>query len=151
MEAPLEVIPLHLRGGHILPLQRPGLNTQQSRTNPLELLAGLDDDISARGAIFLDDGESLDTVANGQYFYGDLQIKDNLLTMSVVHNYDLAVTGLHFERIVVLGFRAAITAITVNGDHYTDWTFSDGALTINNLSLQPNDNFEVLFLSNEIQ
>ena len=119
---------------------------QLSRTNPLELLAGLDDDISARGSIFLDDGETVDTVANGQYFLGDLQIRDNTLTMTVVHNDDLAVAGLHFERIVVLGFREPIRSIIVNGDDYTDWTFSDGALSINNLSLQVNDNFEILFL-----
>ena len=150
MDAPLDLIPLHLRGGHILPLQRPAVNTKLSRTNPLELLAGLDDDISARGSIFLDNGETVDTVANGQYFLGDLQIRDNalmtMMTMTVVHNYDVAVAGLHFERIVVLGFREPIRSIIVNGDDYTDWTFSDGALSINNLSLQVNDNFEILFL-----
>ena len=146
VDAPLDLIPLHLRGGHILPLQRPAVNTKLSRTNPLELLAGLDDDISARGSIFLDDGETVDTVANGQYFLGDLQIRDNTLTMTVVHNDDVAVAGLHFERIVVLGFREPIRSIIVNGDDYTDWTFSDGALFINNLSLQVNDNFEILFL-----
>ena len=36
--APLDTLPLHLRGGHILPLQQPASNTATSRTNPLELL-----------------------------------------------------------------------------------------------------------------
>ena len=38
VSAPLDTLPLHLRGGHILPLQQPASNTATSRTNPLELL-----------------------------------------------------------------------------------------------------------------
>ena len=133
--APLDLIPLHLRGGHILPLQQPGLNTMKSRANPLEILAGLDDDISGRGAIFLDDGESLDTVAEGRFLQAELEIRDDILSMTVIHSGHPASAGLYFERIVVLGLRREITAITVNGQDYTDWTFSDGGLFINNLSL----------------
>ena len=112
----------------------------------MELLVGLDDDISARGSIFLDDGERIDTVADGLYFYGDLEMRENLLRMTVVHDDSQATNGLHFERIIVLGFREGITSIIVNGDDYADWAFSDGAVFINNLALQINDNFEVLFV-----
>ena len=146
VEAALDLIPLHLRGGNILPLQQPGLNTMTSRTNPLELLVALDDDISGRGSIFLDDGESLDTVAGGQFFYGELEMRDNILTMSVINNGHPASAGLYFERIVVLGFRRQITAITVNGEDYTDWTFSDGGLFINKLSLPVKEDFSIVFV-----
>ena len=146
VEAGLDLIPLHLRGGHILPLQQPGLNTLTSRTNPLELLAALDDDISARGEIFLDDGESLDTVAAGNFLYGELEMREDTLTMSVSHNGHPASAGLYFERIVVLGFRREITSITVNGQDYTDWTFSDGGLFINKLSLQVSEDFSIVFV-----
>merc|ERR1712113_265188 len=115
VEAGLDLLPLHLRGGHILPLQQPGLNTLTSRTNPLELLAALDDDISGRGSIFLDDGESPDTVEEGKFLYGELELKNDTLTMTVSHNGHPASAGLYFERIVVLGLRREITAITVNG------------------------------------
>ena len=39
--APLDTLPLHLRGGHILPLQQPASNTATSRANPLELLGNI--------------------------------------------------------------------------------------------------------------
>ena len=39
--APLDTLPLHLRGVHILPLQQPASNTATSRTNPLELLGNI--------------------------------------------------------------------------------------------------------------
>ena len=146
VEAGLDQLPLHLRGGHILPLQQPGLNTLTSRTNPLELLAALDDDISGRGSIFLDDGESLDTVEEGKFLYGELELKDDTLTMTVIHNGHPASAGLYFERIVVLGLRREITAIRVNGQDYTDWTFSDGGLFINKLSLEVNEDFSIVFV-----
>ena len=146
VEAPLDLIPLHLRGGHILPLQQPGLNTRQSRANPLELLAGLDDDISARGSIFLDDGETIDTVAEGKFFQAEMELREDILSMSVIHNGHPASADLYFERIVVLGFRREITVITVNGENYTDWTFSAGGLFINNLSLQVNEDFSIVFV-----
>ena len=39
--SPLDMIPLHVRGGRILPLQQPGLNTQNSRNNHVELLGNM--------------------------------------------------------------------------------------------------------------
>ena len=146
--APLDLVPLHLRGGHILPLQQPALNTSHSRANPLELLAALDDDIAGLGSIFLDDGESVNTVEEGKFLQAEMEIKDNVLSMSVIHDGlgNQTSAGLYFERIVVLGFRREITAITVNGEDYTDWTFSDGGLFINNLSLQVNEDFSVVFV-----
>ena len=146
VEAPLDLIPLHLRGGHILPLQQPGLNTMKSRANPLELLAALDDDISGRGSIFLDDGESLATVAEGKFLQAEVELRDNILAMSVIQDGHPASAGLYFERIVVLGFRREITAISVNGEDYTDWTFAEGGLFINNLSLQANEDFSIVFV-----
>uniref|UniRef100_A0A8C1Q5H6 alpha-glucosidase n=1 Tax=Cyprinus carpio TaxID=7962 RepID=A0A8C1Q5H6_CYPCA len=59
MDTPLSKINLHVRGGHVLPWQKPENNTHYSRLNPLGLLVALDDGGSAHGSLFWDDGEGI--------------------------------------------------------------------------------------------
>ncbi|XP_022245024.1 sucrase-isomaltase, intestinal-like [Limulus polyphemus] len=54
----LEDPPIHIRGGFILPAQDPGLNTAESRKNPMSLLVYLKDG-QAVGDLFWDDGVSV--------------------------------------------------------------------------------------------
>ncbi|PIO31451.1 hypothetical protein AB205_0103080, partial [Aquarana catesbeiana] len=58
LQAPLEHINLHVRGGYILPQQAPALNTNYSRLNPMKLLIALDGNETANGHLFWDDGNS---------------------------------------------------------------------------------------------
>lgn len=58
--APLGHIPIHIRGGSIIPLQKPGLTTRESRQNPWSVVVALDAQGKAHGELYLDDGESLD-------------------------------------------------------------------------------------------
>nr|XP_006826058.1 PREDICTED: sucrase-isomaltase, intestinal-like [Saccoglossus kowalevskii] len=67
LDAPMDYIPLHLRGGYILPTQEPDITTTQSRLNSFGLVVALGDDDTAIGNMFWDDGESRDTIDNGQY------------------------------------------------------------------------------------
>ena len=60
LPAPVDHIPIHVRGGHIVPMQGPGMTTVASRKNPFSLLVALDDAGSASGEVYLDDGDSLD-------------------------------------------------------------------------------------------
>ena len=64
----MDTLPLHIRGGSILPLQYEARNTQQSTQNPWIILVALDDDENAAGRLFTDDGISENTVENGAYF-----------------------------------------------------------------------------------
>jgi alpha-glucosidase (family GH31 glycosyl hydrolase) len=59
--APFGFINLHVRGGNILPTQEPALNTVISRQNPFGLIVALDDNNSAQGGIYYDDGDSIGT------------------------------------------------------------------------------------------
>jgi alpha-glucosidase len=59
LQAPLEHINVHVRGGSILPLQQPGYTTTESRLNPFGLVVALDGDGYAEGSLYLDDGYSL--------------------------------------------------------------------------------------------
>ncbi|NWH94755.1 MGA protein, partial [Aegithalos caudatus] len=61
LSAPLEYINLHIRGGYILPWQRPANTTAFSRKNPMGLTVALDDDLLAEGHLYWDDGVRIGT------------------------------------------------------------------------------------------
>ncbi|KAM6946338.1 sucrase-isomaltase, intestinal [Aplochiton taeniatus] len=69
MPTPLNHINLHVRGGHILPWQKPENNTLYSRKNPLGLIVALSNSGAAQGSLFWDDGEGIDTYKKGQYLH----------------------------------------------------------------------------------
>lgn len=49
LEAPLNVIPVHIRGGSVIPTQEPGMTTVESRKLLFGLLVALDEEGSASG------------------------------------------------------------------------------------------------------
>ena len=51
---------IHLRGGTVIPMQKPGNTTTESRKNDYSLLVVLDGIGEASGDLFLDDGLSVD-------------------------------------------------------------------------------------------
>ncbi|ORX78974.1 putative alpha-glucosidase [Basidiobolus meristosporus CBS 931.73] len=60
LSAPLDGnLPLHIRGGHIIPTQEPAITIAQSRENPFSLLVALDEQGNAEGGLYLDDGQSI--------------------------------------------------------------------------------------------
>ncbi|NXW53314.1 SUIS protein, partial [Eurystomus gularis] len=66
--APLNKIPLFIRGGYILPEQAPATTTTKSRLNPFSLIIALDEQGEASGSLFWDDGDSIDTIEKENYF-----------------------------------------------------------------------------------
>lgn len=59
LDAPMDFINVHVRGGAVLPLQGPGYTTGETRRNPYAILAVLDARGKASGSLYLDDGESV--------------------------------------------------------------------------------------------
>lgn len=59
LSAPLDTIPLLLRGGYILPQQDPKPTTTESRKSKIELLVASDANGMAEGQLYWDDGDSL--------------------------------------------------------------------------------------------
>nr|XP_019605399.1 PREDICTED: probable maltase-glucoamylase 2 [Rhinolophus sinicus] len=86
LEAPLDRINLHIRGGYILPWQEPAMNTQSSRQKFMGLIVALDDNETAEGQMFWDDGESIDTYENGNYFLAKFTAAQNTLQIQTIHN-----------------------------------------------------------------
>ncbi|NXE82841.1 LYAG glucosidase, partial [Cochlearius cochlearius] len=67
LQAPLDTINVHVRAGHILPLQEPAFSTAESRKKGMALVVALTPDGFARGELFWDDGESWQTFEKGDY------------------------------------------------------------------------------------
>ncbi|XP_076367371.1 sucrase-isomaltase, intestinal-like isoform X2 [Tachypleus tridentatus] len=67
LEAPMNKINLHVRGGHILPIQQCNLTIKDSRLNPMELIVAPDEEGNAEGSLFWDDGETWETHKNNKY------------------------------------------------------------------------------------
>lgn len=65
--APRDFIPLHVRGGSILPTQDPAKNTDESRKNPFGVIIAPGFDEKASGSLYWDDGESLDSITSNKY------------------------------------------------------------------------------------
>ncbi|XP_019619834.1 PREDICTED: sucrase-isomaltase, intestinal-like [Branchiostoma belcheri] len=69
LDAPLNKINVHVRGGTILPTQQPANTTVYSRRNPMGLVVALNDSDSAgaSGSLFWDDGESYDSIEKSNF------------------------------------------------------------------------------------
>ncbi|KAI1858944.1 uncharacterized protein JN550_012302 [Neoarthrinium moseri] len=59
IEAPLVHIPVFIRGGSIIPSQKPGNTTKMTRMNPWTIIVALDIQNEGVGSLYLDDGLSL--------------------------------------------------------------------------------------------
>lgn len=59
LDAPLGHIPVHIRGGVVVPTQEAALTTRDSRASPWGLLVALDLTGAAEGTLYLDDGVSV--------------------------------------------------------------------------------------------
>uniref|UniRef100_A0A4W4HER0 alpha-glucosidase n=1 Tax=Electrophorus electricus TaxID=8005 RepID=A0A4W4HER0_ELEEL len=96
MHTPLNHINLHVRGGHILPWQKPENNTYYSRSNPLGLIVALDDSGKAEGSLFWDDGEGIGEFFSssvGPYLYVALLVP--VLKLGQIDCSQTSVASLH--------------------------------------------------------
>ncbi|XP_039303833.1 lysosomal alpha-glucosidase isoform X2 [Solenopsis invicta] len=69
LSAPIDRIPLLVRGGSILPTQKAGVTTTESRKNDFELIVALDETGNAKGQLYWDDGDSLDSIKEKKYLW----------------------------------------------------------------------------------
>ncbi|XP_037691918.1 maltase-glucoamylase, intestinal isoform X2 [Choloepus didactylus] len=86
LPAPLDHINLHVRGGYILPWQEPAQNTHLSRQKFMGFKIALDDEGSAKGWLFWDDGQSIDTYENGLYYLANFSASQNTMQSQIIFN-----------------------------------------------------------------
>uniref|UniRef100_A0A8C5Q0B1 alpha-glucosidase n=1 Tax=Leptobrachium leishanense TaxID=445787 RepID=A0A8C5Q0B1_9ANUR len=117
LPAPLEHINLHVRGGYILPLQTPALNTQHSRKNPLKLVVALDQNEEAHGQLFWDDGVSIDGIEAGKYITYEFSAGANYVNLQVTHSNYLDPNNLKIEEIEIYGLTQNIGDLVIKRDN----------------------------------
>ncbi|KAK3881009.1 hypothetical protein Pcinc_014524 [Petrolisthes cinctipes] len=118
VQAPLEVLPLYVLGGVVLPFQHPALTTTQSRRNGLGVTVAPDEAGEACGLLFWDDGESqLDhnnNNNNNNTFLMHFNFTQNELTGEVLQT-STVVDDLKLQTVQLLGVSQSPQGVTVNG------------------------------------
>ncbi|XP_054288436.1 lysosomal alpha-glucosidase-like [Macrosteles quadrilineatus] len=109
LPAPLDTIPLLLRGGYVIPTQLPDLTTTTSRSNPVDLLIALNEKDEAQGDLYWDDGDSLD-YNDGMYNYLKFRTGVGRLHVEVVQ-WRYTNTTLILGKVQVLGVRGPVTQV----------------------------------------
>ncbi|KAL2837847.1 glycosyl hydrolases family 31-domain-containing protein [Aspergillus pseudoustus] len=102
-------IPVHVKGGSILPVRVDSANTTaELRRQPFRLVIAPGLDGRAPGELYLDDGESLEQPATLQVSF---TYEDNQLSFDGVSTLE---TGIHLESVTVLGGEACQRLIAVD-------------------------------------
>lgn len=87
LDAPIDFIPLHVRGGFILPTQEWDLTTEKSRKKPFGLIVAPNSDGEAQGDLFYDDGYA--DLTNNTFYYATFSLRDSTIKFNVeINNYD---------------------------------------------------------------
>ncbi|KAL9658384.1 hypothetical protein ABK040_015704 [Willaertia magna] len=154
-DAPLYTIANTLMiGGNIVQKQIPSYSTADTSRNPFELVVALcQKDWRAHGEVFVDDGESIDTIERGLYSHVTFVTKpltsNSFLLTGVVdkNNYQ---NNLQLNTVTVYGLtfvKQGTCQIKVNGTPFTQYTIdtSKGVLRINSLGLRLVDNNDIQF------
>lgn len=119
MYLPADKLGLHIRGGAILPTQRPDVTTTYSRRHPMGLIVALDDNNQAAGELFWDDGDTRDPVESGSYIHYQFNVINGILNMQVLHAGYMDPNNIVFENITVMGVSAPPLAVSVTHSNNT--------------------------------
>ncbi|KAM3598379.1 uncharacterized protein V6R79_017239 [Siganus canaliculatus] len=144
LPAPLDTINIHVREGHIIPRQEPALTTTASRRNPFFLTVALSAGGWARGDLFWDDGDSLDTFEMGNYCYL-LFIAGQCQVVSDPVRLNGALDGLVLGGLQVFGVPSPPLYVLANGEKVRDFTYRTDTkvLTVAGLTLPMSKIFTV--------
>lgn len=140
LEAPIEHIPVHIRGGYIIARHTPALTTYQARKLPYNLLIALDSNDNSLGDLYLDDGESLDSVSGKKHTLVQLRVDRNVLRNRLLEN-GYSVQEI-FDKIIVYGVKR-VCKVLVNGNEISTFRFENNVLLIHELSLKFDQSFVI--------
>ncbi|KAI9137036.1 glycosyl hydrolases family 31-domain-containing protein [Paraphysoderma sedebokerense] len=116
IKTPLTYIPIHVRGGNVIPSQYPGYTTTECRRNNWTVLVALDEEGTAKGELYIDDGngdpESIRTTKAFQlvsFTAGSQRFKVDILE----NGYEVKTW---IDEIVILGVYSTFTKVTLVTD-----------------------------------
>ena len=112
----LNTVPVFYRGGRIVPKkERVRRSSQMMAYDPFTLVVALDQDGSAEGELFVDDGNTFDFEKKNQFFFSRMKFQNGVLSAKHENKgYDL---GWSVERVVVAGLKKSPSKVvaTENG------------------------------------
>nr|XP_006825797.1 PREDICTED: maltase-glucoamylase, intestinal-like [Saccoglossus kowalevskii] len=115
LNAPLDYIPLHVRGGYIIPTQQPANTTVISRQLPMGLIVSLDDTYTASGSLFWDEGDTIDSIESNDYFLEQFTATSNQVNSIIMMNA-YVMDPLVLDDVYVYGLENTdITRVLLNG------------------------------------
>jgi mannosyl-oligosaccharide alpha-1,3-glucosidase len=118
VDAPLGTIPVFQRGGSIIPKQiRPRRCSQLMQNDPFTLTIAVDDEKSATGFLYLDDGSSLDFQSKGMFRLRHFHLSkgSKLSSIMAAGSKSFAVPNA-IERIEIVGLGKAPSSVTRQED-----------------------------------
>lgn len=126
LDAPIGTIPLHIRGGNIIPLQEAGYTVNESRSKPFSLLVALDMEGKASGKLYLDDGESLEVDSS---LYVNFNVNEGKLLSAPFGSYKV---DQPLANITILGVQDEPKNMTFDGKDIK-FKYLNNTLFVNNL------------------
>eukprot|EP00771_Trimastix_marina_P002616 gnl/Trimastix_PCT/3758.p1 GENE.gnl/Trimastix_PCT/3758~~gnl/Trimastix_PCT/3758.p1 ORF type:complete len:925 (+),score=327.47 gnl/Trimastix_PCT/3758:19-2793(+) len=144
LSAPLDTVPVHLRGGAVLPIHpSPKLTAVETAASPYRLLAALDDQQRAKGTLFMDDGESLDIMQTRRYTEMSYTVHDRHLAVRPLHDRYAQAAVRRVDSVVVYGVQGRVQHVLVNGAVHKHWSLRGTTLTVEGLSFPANSRFDI--------
>ncbi|XP_042307662.1 lysosomal alpha-glucosidase [Sceloporus undulatus] len=130
ISAPLDTINIHVRAGHILPLQKPAFTTTKSRKNGMSLVVALTPEGVARGDLFWDDGEGLFTFEKGDYTQIFFLSRNGMLVNEIVR-LNGQVDGLLLKDVMVFGVPSPPHQVLANDIPISDFSYHTDTKILN--------------------
>jgi alpha 1,3-glucosidase len=121
-------IPVYQRGGTIVPKkERIRRSSALMKNDPYTLIVALDVEKSAKGTLYIDDGESFE-YRDGKFLYIEFVFENNRLS-GHVKNAPKFETKSWLERVMIMGFEAEPKSVKVvtplEGEQNLEFWFND--------------------------
>ncbi|RXG51050.1 Maltase-glucoamylase, intestinal [Armadillidium vulgare] len=138
--------PLYKRGGSILPFHEPRITTTESRQNKFGLTVALDEDQFAQGELYWDDGLLEHNMENG--YIGNFIYNLGELTLTIEYNAEAA-NAIVLNFINIYGYPVEPSEVYINGNltESSNWIYNNQTRVLNfAVSLPLNEEFVVKFV-----
>ena len=140
LDAPLTHIPVHVRGGAIVPLKTPTLLVEETYESPYDLLIALDHHGEAQGRLYIDDGHSIEQLETSDITF---TFKHGVLKAHGEFGYSKA-EKLGTIKIVGAHIGDIKTAYTTHKET-VNFTKKDGVIVLEDLGIDITSSFSVHF------
>eukprot|EP00096_Caligus_rogercresseyi_P013303 TRINITY_DN597_c0_g1_i1.p1 TRINITY_DN597_c0_g1~~TRINITY_DN597_c0_g1_i1.p1 ORF type:complete len:902 (+),score=300.42 TRINITY_DN597_c0_g1_i1:94-2799(+) len=127
----MDSIPVYQRGGSIIPKkERVRRSSKLMAQDPYTLVVALDQNQSAEGRLFIDDGESY-AYRNGEHLYIKFTFANKVLSGHLLESPGYK-TSSWLERVIIMGLKDSPNKITVSspliGEIDAEFTYKEGGV-----------------------